>query len=167
MLSFMKKTRTAKLSLVILTCVAQAFSSCAKKKIEPAPPPPATLQEFEQSTAGKDPLAVAGFVLDKYNCNKCHALDEKGKLTLTSEAQPLGEGFRGCIPLLAEMNVVNLIPESDRTAEQRQKAAEFQQFGCAFCHRITPGKMGLTDIGDKLGSFHQGCNEGFCCLPKS
>lgn len=59
--------------------------------------------------------------------------------------------------MLTAMNLIAQVPDSQRNTQQRQKAARFQAFGCTFCHKITPGKMGLTEVGAKLGHLHLGC----------
>jgi hypothetical protein len=55
------------------------------------------------------------------------------------------------------MNLIAQVPEERRSSQQQQKAARFEGFGCTFCRRITPGKMGLTEIGTKLSYLHLGC----------
>jgi hypothetical protein len=36
-------------------------------------------------------------------------------------------------------------------------AGSFEEFGCATCHKLTPGKMELTEVGAKLAHLHLGC----------
>jgi hypothetical protein len=43
-----------------------------------------------------------------------------------------------------------------RTPAQREKAVRFEEFGRNFCHRITPGKLGLTEVGANLSHLHLG-----------
>ena len=157
----MNSLRNIKLLFLVIVCAGALLISCSRKA--PPPPPPETLAEFEKATTGKDPEAVAQFVLKTYNCKDCHRIDEDHKLALTEEIQQKALPFQGCKPLLAEINVIAQVPLGDRTLDQQRLASEFQDYGCAFCHQIAPGKLGLTDIGDKLGFFHQGCKEGFCC----
>jgi hypothetical protein len=159
-----KKLQAIKLSVVILASLCAAAISCAKKKAEPPKtPPPSNLAEFKAATTGKDPEAVAQFVLETYDCNTCHTIDETHKLVLTEQIQRTNPPFPGCRPLLADMNIIDQLPDAERTPEEKKKAQQFKEYGCSFCHEIVPGKMGLTDIGDQLGFFHQGCSEGFCC----
>jgi len=59
--------------------------------------------------------------------------------------------------MLTAMNLIAQVPDAQRSAQERQKAARFEEFGCTFCHKIIPGKMGLTDVGTKLSHLHIGC----------
>jgi hypothetical protein len=38
------------------------------------------------------------------------------------------------------MTVIVQVPEQKRSAQQRQKAGRFEEFGCTACHKLTPGK---------------------------
>jgi len=49
------------------------------------------------------------------------------------------------------------VPEDRRSDQQRQKAQRFEEFGCTTCHKITPGKLALTEVGEKLTHLHLGC----------
>ena len=155
------RSRTTKLMVLILACLSIILISCCPQP--PLPPAPETLPEFEAATAGKDSEAIAHFVLETYHCQDCHQINDEHKLILTDEMQQKAPPFQGCKPLLAGMNVIMQVPTADRTSDQQRMADQFQEYGCTFCHQISPGKLGLTDIGDKLGFFHQGCKEGFCC----
>lgn len=161
---FKSTTRRIKLLIVTAACLSIVSISCSRRKEQPPEPAPTTLAEFTQATAGKNALGVARFVLERYDCKKCHALDSKQKLILNQQSEAMGKDFHGCIPMLSDMNVISQVSAKDRTPQETETAKHFQEYGCAFCHKIVPGKMGLTDIGDKLGFFHKGCNEGFCCL---
>ena len=55
------------------------------------------------------------------------------------------------------MSVIAKVPEDQRSATQRRRAERFEEFGCAACHKLTPGKMGLTEVGAKLVHLHLGC----------
>jgi hypothetical protein len=57
------------------------------------------------------------------------------------------------------MTVIVQVPEPKRSPEQRQKAGRFEEFGCTACHKLTPGKLGLTEVGAKLAHLHLGCVE--------
>ena len=57
------------------------------------------------------------------------------------------------------MNVIAEVKEENRSAEDKRKAARFQEFGCTTCHQITPGKLGLTEVGSKLASLHMACTD--------
>jgi hypothetical protein len=55
------------------------------------------------------------------------------------------------------VNLIVQTPENRRSNQQRRKAARFEEFGCTFCHKVGPGKMGLTEVGAKLTHMHLGC----------
>jgi hypothetical protein len=59
--------------------------------------------------------------------------------------------------MLAAMTVIVQKPEEKRTAQQRQRAARFEEFGCTECHKLAPGKLGLTEAGARLRQLHLGC----------
>jgi hypothetical protein len=80
-----------------------------------------------------------------------------GKLGFTEKGKERAKGFEGCISMLTAMNLIAQVDEKQRSPQQRQKAARFEEFGCTTCHKIIPGKMGLTDIGAKLTHLHLGC----------
>jgi hypothetical protein len=42
-------------------------------------------------------------------------------------------------------------------ATQRQRAQQFEEFGCATCHKVADGEVGLTAVGAKLAHLHLGC----------
>ncbi len=119
---------------------------------------PRTLEEFERAIAGKSEREIAAFVFETYGCQTCHRVEEGKQWGFTSYGLQRKREFEGCIPLLAAMNVIAQIPEGERTAEQRAKAARFEEFGCTFCHQIRPGEMGLTEIGRRLASLHLPCS---------
>jgi hypothetical protein len=55
------------------------------------------------------------------------------------------------------MSVVAKVPPDQRSATQRQRAQQFAEFGCATCHSVADGKLGLTAVGAKLSHLHLGC----------
>ncbi len=59
--------------------------------------------------------------------------------------------------MLTAMTVIVQLPEDKRSPQQRQKAERFEEFGCTACHKLTPGKLGLTEVGAKLAHLHLGC----------
>lgn len=59
--------------------------------------------------------------------------------------------------MLTAMTVLVQVAEDKRSPQQRQKAERFEEFGCTACHKITPGKLDLTEIGTKLAHLHLGC----------
>ena len=107
--------------------------------------------------SGKNQQDLAKYVFDTHGCASCHTLGQNGKLGFTDRGKERGKGFEGCISMLTAMNLIAQVPDSNRTPSQRQKAARFQEFGCTACHKITPGKMGLTELGTKLSHLHLGC----------
>jgi len=58
---------------------------------------------------------------------------------------------------LKAMSVIAKVPANQRSATQRQRVERFEEFGCSACHKLTLGKMGLTEVGAKLAHLHLGC----------
>lgn len=109
--------------------------------------------------SGKTPDELAAYVFELHRCNTCHTLGQGGKLGFTDRGKEVGKNFEGCISLLTSMNVIAQVKAANRTAEEKEKAARFQEFGCTTCHQITPGKLGLTEYGKKLKSLHMACTD--------
>lgn len=107
----------------------------------------------------KTPDELAHYIFEHHGCKNCHTLGSGGKLGFTDYGKQVGKNFEGCIRLLTAMNVIAQVKEGDRSAEEKLKAARFQEFGCTACHQITPGKMGLTQYGAKLASLHMACTD--------
>jgi parallel beta-helix repeat protein len=100
---------------------------------------------------------LAQYVFDTHSCKNCHTLGHDGKLGFTEKGKQRAQGFEGCIRLLTEMTVIVQVTEQRRSSQQRQKAEHFEEFCCTACHQLTPGKLGLTEVGDKLAHLHLGC----------
>ena len=109
--------------------------------------------------SGKTPDELAAYVFERHRCNSCHTLGQGGKLGFTDRGNEVGKNFEGCISLLTSMNVIAQVKPANRTAEEKGKAARFQEFGCTTCHQITPGKLGLTEYCKKLKSLHMACTD--------
>jgi cytochrome c551/c552 len=133
-----------------------------------APPKAAKSQPSAQTTtatldrmtaAGKSPQELAQYVFETHGCKSCHNVGQNGKLGFTEKGKQVGQGSEGCISLLTAMNLVAQVRENERSPQQRQRAARFEEFGCTLCHRIVPGKMGLTEVGSRLTHLHLGCVE--------
>jgi len=107
--------------------------------------------------AHKSQKELAQYVFDTHGCNRCHTVGASGKLGFTAKGKQLTSGFEGCIRMLTAMNVIAQVPASQRSADEKTKAQRFDEFGCTLCHKIVPGKMGLTDLGTKLTQLHLGC----------
>ena len=107
--------------------------------------------------AGKSKQELAQYVFDTHGCKTCHTVGQNAKLGFTEKGKQLTQGFEGCIRMLTAMNVIAQVAPGQRSADQRQKAARFEEFGCTLCHKIVPGKLGLTELGTKLTSLHLGC----------
>jgi cytochrome c551/c552 len=103
------------------------------------------------------PNDLAKYVFENHGCKNCHTLETNGKFGFTEQGKAVSKGFEGCIALLTSMNVVTQVKEENRTAEEKQKAVRFKEFGCTECHQIVPGKMGLTKEGAQLKSLHMSC----------
>ena len=89
--------------------------------------------------AHKSQQELAKYVFDTHGCKSCHSVGQNGKLGFTSRGQQVGQDFEGCISMLKTMTLVAEVPDNRRSSQQRQKAARFEDFGCTFCHKITPG----------------------------
>jgi cytochrome c551/c552 len=133
-------------------CLTAALISCSSPRSSQSPKTPA---EFD--TSGKSSQEIAEFVFQHYGCSSCHTLGKGGKLGFTERGKQVGQNFEGCMSLLTAMNVIVHVQEKNRTTEEKRKAAHFQEFGCTVCHQITPGRMGLTEVGSKLASLHMSC----------
>ena len=108
-------------------------------------------------SAGKSQREVAQYLFDTHGCKDCHTIGQEGKLGFTNKGKERAEGFEGCISTLKAMSIIAKVPEDRRSATQRRRAQRFEEFGCATCHKLTPGKMGLTEVGAKLAHLHLGC----------
>jgi cytochrome c551/c552 len=119
---------------------------------------PAPAQQLDRMVAaGKSQQELAKYVFSTHGCKNCHTMGASGKLGFTEKGKQRAKGFEGCISMLTAMNLIAQVDEKQRSPEQRQKAARFEDFGCTTCHKIIPGKMGLTDLGAKLTHLHLGC----------
>jgi len=107
--------------------------------------------------AGKSPRELAQYLFDTHGCKDCHTIGQESKLGLTKKGEERAQGFEGCVFSLKAMSVIAKVPANQRSASQRQRAVHFEEFGCATCHKLTPGKMGLTEVGAKLANLHLGC----------
>jgi cytochrome c551/c552 len=152
--------------LIILAGAAlmATLFSCSREKPVPVQQTqpaaqPATPALEQMIAAGKNPQEIAESMFDTHGCKNCHTLGQDGKFGFTDKGKELAKGFEGCISMLTAMNVIAQVPDDKRTPEERRKAARFQEFGCTACHKITPGKMGLTEVGAKLTHLHLGCVE--------
>jgi hypothetical protein len=115
--------------------------------------PDATLDKMIAS--GKSPQELAMYLFDTHGCKNCHTAGKDGKLGFTKKGE--AQGFQGCIATLKAMTVIAKVPADQRSATQRQRAQQFEEFGCATCHKVADGKIGLTDVGAKLAHLHLGC----------
>ena len=118
----------------------------------------ASAQQLDRMIAeGKSQRELAQYLFNTHGCKSCHTMGQNGKLGFTEKGRERAKGFEGCISMLTAMNLVAQVDANQRSTQQRQKAARFEEFGCTTCHKITPGKMGLTEIGTKLTHLHLGC----------
>jgi len=133
-----------------LTLAALVVTSCGSSAL--------AQQELDRMVAeGKSQRELARYVFNTHGCKSCHSMGQSGKLGFTEKGKERAKGFEGCISMLTAMNLIAQVDEKQRSPQQRQKAARFEEFGCTTCHKIIPGKMGLTDIGAKLTHLHLGC----------
>lgn len=142
---------------VLLFSQSKPISQPAQSSKASTAASPNTLTDAQMSKMNSDELAH--YVFEHHGCNNCHTLGANGKLGFTERGKQVGKGFEGCISLLTSMNVIAQVKPGDRSAEEKQKAARFQEFGCTTCHQITPGKLGLTSYGTRLKSLHMACTD--------
>ena len=109
--------------------------------------------------AGKSNQELAQYVFETHGRKNCHTVGHDGKLGFTKKGEERAQGFEGCISSLKAMSIIAKVPENQRSATQRRRAQRFEEFGCATCHKLAPGKMGLTEVGAKLAHLHLGCVE--------
>jgi cytochrome c2 len=122
------------------------------------PSPSATSATLDKMIAAKkSQKELAQYVFDTHGCNRCHTVGENGKLGFTERGKKLTDGFEGCIRMLTAMNVIAQVPSNQRSTDEKTKAQRFEEFGCTLCHKIVPGKVGITDLGMKLTQLHLGC----------
>ena len=107
--------------------------------------------------AGKSPRELAGYLFDTHGCKNCHTAGQDGRLGFTKKGEERAQGFEGCIATLKAMTVIAKVSENKRSATQRQRAQRCEEFGCATCHKVAAGKVGLTPVGAKLAHLHLGC----------
>ena len=107
--------------------------------------------------AGSNPQELAKYIFDSHGCKNCHTIGQDGKLGYTERGKERAKGFEGCINMLTAMTVIVQLPGEKRSSQQREKAQRFEEFGCTDCHKLTPGKLGLTEVGAKLQHLHLGC----------
>ncbi len=107
--------------------------------------------------AGKSQRELAQHLFDTHGCKECHTIGSEGRLGFTPKGKDRAQGFEGCIATLKAMSIIVKVPENKRSATQRGRVQRFEEFGCATCHKLTPGKMGLTEVGAKLAHLHLGC----------
>jgi cytochrome c551/c552 len=156
-------------AFVILAALACTFALAAFSMTGPADnPAPGRSHPQEQPAAkshdgadlsAKSPDELAAYVFEHHGCTSCHTLGRAGKLGFTDRGKEVGKNFEGCISLLTSMNVIAQVKPANRTAQDKEKAARFKEFGCTECHQITPGKLGLTESGKKLKSLHMACTD--------
>jgi hypothetical protein len=96
--------------------------------------------------AGKSQRELAQHLFNTQGCRNCHTIGQKGKLGFTKEGQQRAQVFEGCISTLKAMTIIAKVPEHQRSATQLRRVQRFQEFGCATCHKVSPGKMGLTEL---------------------
>ncbi len=108
---------------------------------------------------GKSPRELAQYVFDTHGCKKCHTIGRDGKLGFTELGKQRAVSFEGCIHLLTAVSEITRVAEQKRSPQQREKIVRFEEFGCTSCHKVSPGKVTLTEAGAKLKHLHLGCVE--------
>jgi parallel beta-helix repeat protein len=134
------------------------FSLSPTAVAQTQPAPQQTVATLDRMIAAhKSQQELAQYVFNTHDCKSCHAIGEDGKLGFTAKGKERALGFEGCIRMLTAMTVIVQVPADKRSPQQQQKAERFQEFGCTACHKLTPGKLGLTEVGAKLAHLHLGC----------
>ena len=148
-------------ALVLSLCggMARAQQSPGQKAGRNQPSAASSTALDRMIAAGKSQRELAQYLFDTHGCKECHTIGSEGKLGFTKKGKERAEGFEGCISTLKAMSVIAKVPEDQRSVTQRRRVERFEEFGCATCHKLTPGKMGLTEIGAKLAHLHLGCVE--------
>ena len=108
---------------------------------------------------GKSQRELAQHLFETQGCRKCHTIGQEGKLGFTKEGKERAQGFEGCISTLKAMTIIAKVPDDKRSPTQLLRVQRFEEFGCSTCHKVSPGKMGLTETGAKLAGLHLGCVE--------
>jgi hypothetical protein len=133
-----------------------SWSQSAMAQTQPSPQQSGVALD-RMIAAHKSQQELAQYVFDTHGCKKCHTMGSKGKLGFTELGKQRAQGFEGCISMLTAMTVIVQVTEDKRSALQRQRAKRFEEFGCISCHKLTPGRLELTDLGAKLTHLHLGC----------
>lgn len=150
-----------RMTVALMLCLSGATASAqqdqggANAKRQPTPASIAALDRM--IAAGKSRHELAQHLFDTHGCKGCHTLGKEGKLGFTSKGKEKAQGFDGCVSTLKAMSIIAKVPEDRRSATQRLRSQRFEEFGCATCHRVSPGKVGLTEVGEKLAHLHLGC----------
>jgi hypothetical protein len=141
-----------------LTLAGAAVAVLAAPLVRAQQTPRQTAAELDRMVAAhKSQQEMAQYVFSTHGCQKCHTAGADGKLGFTERGKQSAGKFEGCIRMLTDMSVIAQMSEARRSEAQKQKAARFEEFGCTFCHTISPGKLELTEVGAKLTHLHLGC----------
>lgn len=143
------RTAAVAATALLAACLMVGVSLAAQK--------PKTGAEFDKATAGMNRRAVAEYVFKTYECQGCHIATAEGSTGFTPRGNEARERFVGCVKLLTAVSTTLGADPKIWTADQRRKHQDFKDFGCTFCHAPSPGQMGFTAIGQKLGALHLGC----------
>ncbi|MGH9325900.1 MAG: hypothetical protein ACRD2B_04325 [Terriglobia bacterium] len=142
-------------SSAVGVCLVGILISCGGKSSQSSrsSPPGSTFNHLQ----GKTPLETARNIYENEGCKDCHTMTTQGAFGYTDRGMQLKKQGEGCVDLLTAMNIIAETPESQWTPDEKQKNQRFQTEGCTTCHQITPGKMGLTELGAKLQFVHMSC----------
>ena len=152
----MKHQTTFLFRIGIMAVFALSLCGGAARAQQP-PAVPANAELDRMIATGKSQREVAQYIFDTRGCNGCHTIGREGKLGYTTKGKETAQGFEGCISTLKAMTIIAKVPEERRSDTQRRRTQRFEAFGCATCHKVTPGKVALTEMGTKLANLHLGC----------
>jgi cytochrome c551/c552 len=141
-----------------LLLAALLYSIVIRASAQSHPTAQQTSAEIDRMTlAHKGRQELAQYVFDTQGCKSCHKLGQGGKLGFTSRGQRVARDFEGCIRLLTDVSATTKVADGRRSEQQQHKVAQFQEFGCTFCHQVKPGGLDMSPVGAKLSGLHLGC----------
>ena len=144
--------------LVLVNCASVVLALCLSQALLLSQQPSEPVAVLDRMIAGgASQRQLAQYLFNTHGCKSCHTTGRDGKLGFTARGKERAKGFEGCINMLTAMTVIVQVPDEKRSSEQRQKIERFTEFGCTACHQVTPGKLGLTEVGAKLQHLHLGC----------
>ena len=155
-----KKAVLARLSLGCALVICSSPQSLRTNASPGSAQPASSKKELSAAEMSHmSPNDLAKYIFEHHGCGSCHTMGANGKLGYTERGKQVSKGFLGCVNLLTSMNLIAQVEPANRTPDEKEKAVKFREFGCTTCHQIVPGKLGLTNYGTRLKSFHMACTD--------